>query len=155
MELASGDPAPAINADASNGRTVTFADYPDKYIVLFFYPKNDTPGCTREACTFRDFIAKLTGLGATILGCSPDDLRSHDRFISKYDLPFVLLSDPDHRTALDYGVWKEKNMYGRKIIGVERSTFLISPDQKIVRIWRRVKVEGHIDEIIDELKMLV
>lgn len=154
MEIATGQVAPAIQAEASNGKIVTLADFQGRWVILYFYPRNDTPGCTREACAFRDSQAKLAGLNAVVLGCSIDDLRSHDKFITKYDLPFILLSDNDHKIAEDYGVWIEKNMYGRKVMGVERCTFLISPNGEIIKTWRRVKVEGHIDEIIDELKMI-
>jgi len=121
---------------------------------LYFYPKDETPGCTREACDFRDHVRQLESLGAVVIGISPDDLRSHDRFIMKHDLPFLLLSDTDHAVAEMYGVWREKNMYGRKIMGIQRSTFLIAPDGRIHRIWRKVKVEGHVDEILDELKLV-
>lgn len=154
MEIAPGQTAPEIVAEASNGKTVSLSDYKSSWIILYFYPRNDTPGCTKEACAFRDLQAKLTGLNAVVLGCSTDNLRSHDKFITKYDLPFTLLSDEDHKIAEAYGAWKEKNMYGRKIMGVERCTFLIDPAGKIDRVWRGVKVDGHVDEIIDELKML-
>ncbi len=155
MELGSGQPAPEFQAEASTGHRVSLKDFRGKWVILYFYPKNDTPGCTREACGFRDKQAKVTGLNAVVLGCSPDDLKSHDKFISKYNLPYILLSDQDHSIAEAYGVWKEKNMYGRKIMGIERTTFLIDPEGNIARVWRRVKVDGLVDEVIDELKVAV
>ncbi|MCX7717442.1 MAG: thioredoxin-dependent thiol peroxidase [Candidatus Sumerlaeaceae bacterium] len=152
MAVDAGKAAPAFSLEASNGKTLKLADLAGKWVVLYFYPKDDTPGCTREACSFRDNYKRLEALGAVVLGVSGDDLKSHDKFIHKYDLPFLLLSDPDHAVATKYGVWKEKNMYGRKVMGIERSTFLIDPEGRIVRVWRKVKVEGHVDEILDELR---
>lgn len=152
MAVEAGKAAPAFSLEASNGKTVKLADFTGKWVVLYFYPKDDTPGCTREACAFRDNYKRLEALGAVVLGVSGDDLKSHDKFVHKYDLPFLLLSDPDHAVATKYGVWKEKNMYGRKVMGIERSTFLIDPEGRIVRAWRKVKVEGHVDEILDELR---
>lgn len=152
MAVDAGKAAPAFSLEASNGKTVKLADLAGKWVVLYFYPKDDTPGCTREACSFRDNYKRLEALGAVVLGVSGDDLKSHDKFVHKYDLPFLLLSDPDHAVATKYGVWKEKNMYGRKVMGIERSTFLIDPEGRIVRVWRKVKVEGHVDEILDELR---
>jgi peroxiredoxin Q/BCP len=154
MSIEAGDPAPDFKAEASNGRTLSLKDFKGKWIVLYFYPKDDTPGCTREACGFRDSFKRIESLGAVVLGCSPDDLKAHDKFITKYELPFILLSDPDHQIAQDYGVWKSKNMYGKKVMGIERSTFLISPDGVIHKAWPKVKVEGHADEIMDELKLV-
>jgi len=154
MQLETGDPAPEFKADASNGKTITLKSLRGKWVLLYFYPKDDTPGCTKEACSFRDNFRRLESLGAVVLGCSPDDLKSHDKFITKYELPFVLLSDPDHQIATDYGVWKEKNMYGKRIMGTERSSFLINPEGNIHRVWPKVKVEGHVDEVLDELKLV-
>ncbi len=154
MSSDSGYPAPDFSANASNGSRVSLSDLRGQWVILYFYPKDDTPGCTKEACGFRDSSTRLAGMGAVVLGCSPDDLKAHDKFITKYDLPFILISDPDHTVAEAYGVWKEKNMYGKKIMGIERTTFLISPESKVVKTWKRVKVDGHVDEIIDELQML-
>lgn len=154
MELAEGTPAPDFEANASNGEKLSLRHFLGQWVVLYFYPKDDTPGCTREACAFRDGYAKLRGLNAVVLGCSPDDLRSHDKFITKFDLPFYLLSDTEREVASTYGVLKEKSMYGRKIKVIERSTFLINPDGEIHKIWRRVKVDAHIDEVLDELKLV-
>ena len=121
-------------------------------MVLYFYPKDDTPGCTKEACDFRDNFRRLKPLGAEVFGISPDEMKSHVKFIDKFELPFTLLADEDHAVAEKYGTWKEKNMYGRKYMGIERSTFLIDPNGRISRIWRKVKVEGHVDEILKEIE---
>lgn len=155
MELTVGQTAPDFSAEASMGQTISLSDLRGKWVILYFYPRNNTPGCTREACEFRDQHGILAGLNAVVVGCSPDKLRSHDKFITKYNLPFILLSDPDHSIAAKYGVWKEKNMYGLKLMGIDRSTFLINPGGEIARLWRRVRVNGHIDEVIDELKLAV
>lgn len=155
MTLDVDQPAPDFEAASSNGRPVRLRELRGKWVVLYFYPKDDTPGCTREACGFRDSFRRFEAVNATILGCSPDDQKAHDRFISKYDLPFTLLSDPDRAIAQAYGVWKEKTMYGKKIMGIERSTFLINPEGNIHRIWRRVKVDGHVDEVLDEIRAAV
>ena len=154
MNLEIGHEAPDFAADASTGETVSLETFRGRWLILYFYPKDDTPGCTKEACNFRDTYAKLTGMKAVIVGCSPDDLKAHDKFITKYNLPFMLISDPNHQVASNYGVWKEKNMYGKRIMGIERSTFLIDPEGTIAKIWNRVKVDGHLDEIIDELQMI-
>lgn len=154
MTVQEGAIAPDFTLLASNGKNVSLSDFRGKWVVLYFYPKDDTSGCTREACSFRDNIKKLESLGAAVIGVSPDDLKSHDRFINKYSLPFLLLSDPDHKVAELYGVWKEKNMYGRKIMGIQRSTFLIAPDGRLHKAWRKVKVDTHVDEVLDELKLV-
>jgi thioredoxin-dependent peroxiredoxin len=154
MQLDVGQQSPDFTADSSQGTPLTLSDLRGRWVVLYFYPKDDTPGCTKQACAFRDTHAKLSGKNVVVVGCSPDDLRSHDKFISKYDLPFVLISDQSREIASTYGVWKEKNMYGKRIKGIERTTFLINPDGEIAKIWSRVRVDGHIDEIIDELQMI-
>lgn len=152
MALEEMQVAPDFTAESSLGKPITLSALRGKWVILYFYPKDDTPGCTREACGFRDSHRRLEALNTVVLGCSPDDLKAHDKFIAKYDLPFTLLSDGDHEVANAYGVWREKNMYGRKIMGIERTTFLISPDGQIHRIWRKVKVEGHVDEVLDEIR---
>ena len=152
MTVSEGREAPDFKLDASNGKKIALNDLRGKWVVLYFYPKDDTPGCTREACSFRDNHKRLEALGAVVLGVSPDDLKAHDKFIAKYDLPFTLLADPEHTVSQDYGVWIEKNMYGKKIMGIERSTFLINPEGVIHKAWRKVKVEAHVDEVMDELK---
>ena len=153
-ELEPGDKAPAFKTELSDGESTSLADYQGSWVILYFYPKNNTPGCTKEACAFRDSAKQISGLDAVILGCSPDSVESHGKFITKFDLPFKLLADPDNSIAQAYGVWKEKNMYGRKYMGIERSTFLIDPQGKIRKIWRRVKVDGHVDAVIEELQAL-
>ena len=152
MKVEEGKAAPDFALQASTGKTVKLSDYRGKWVVLYFYPKDDTPGCTREACSFRDSHKKIESQNAVVLGCSPDDLKSHDKFITKYDLPFVLLADGDHKVAGAYDVWKQKNMYGKQVMGIERSTFLIDPEGKLHKSWRKVKVEAHVDEILDELR---
>ena len=147
-----GKKAPAFKLPGSNGKTVTLADYAGKTVVLYFYPKDDTSGCTKEACAFRDEQAKFTKQKAVVLGVSPDGLKSHDKFIAKYGLPFVLLADEDHAVAEKYGVWVEKSMYGRKYMGIERSTFVIGPDGKVKAAFRKVKVDGHVDEVLAAVK---
>jgi peroxiredoxin Q/BCP len=154
MVAEEGQVAPDFTLMGSNGKPFTLSEARGKWVVLYFYPKDDTPGCTREACSFRDYSKKLESLGAVIVGISPDDLRSHDRFATKHKLPFLLLSDPDHTVAELYGVWREKNMYGRKIMGIQRSTFLIGPDGRVHKAWPKVKVDHHVDEVLDELKLV-
>lgn len=120
-------------------------------VVLYFYPRDDTPGCTKQACGIRDDWSRFRETGATILGVSPDDLDSHRTFSSKYELPFTLLADPDHEVADAYGVWKEKSMYGRKFWGIERSTFVIDGDGRIEKAFRRVSPKKHADQVLDVL----
>ena len=148
MAVAVGKKAPAFKLPGSNGETVSLADFAGKTVVLYFYPKDDTPGCTRESCDFRDSIRKFTSRKAVVLGVSPDSLKSHDKFIAKFELPFVLLADEDHAVAEKYGVWVEKSMYGRKYMGIERSTFVIAPDGTVKAVFRKVKVDGHVDEVL-------
>jgi peroxiredoxin Q/BCP len=149
MAVAVGKKAPAFKLPASNGETVALADYAGKTVVLYFYPKDDTPGCTQESCDFRDSIRKFSSRKAVVLGISPDSLKSHAKFIAKFDLPFVLLADEDHAVAEKYGVWVEKSMYGRKYMGIERSTFVVAPDGTVKAIFRKVKVDGHVDEVLE------
>jgi len=143
-----GKKAPAFKLPGSNGKTVALSEFAGKIVVLYFYPKDDTSGCTKEACAFRDEIKRFTGQKAVVLGVSPDGLKAHDKFIAKYGLPFVLLADEDHAIAEKYGVWVEKSMYGRKYMGIERSTFVIGPDGKVKAAFRKVKVDGHVDEVL-------
>jgi len=145
-----GKKAPAFKLPGSNGETVSLAELnaAGKTVVLYFYPKDDTPGCTKEACEFRDAVKKFSTRKAVVLGVSPDSLKAHDKFIAKFGLPFVLLSDADHAVAEKYGVWVEKSMYGRKYMGIERSTFVIGPDGKVKAAFRKVKVDGHVDEVL-------
>lgn len=147
-ELHEGDQAPHFSLAATSGGTVSLADLRGKRIVLYFYPKDFTSGCTTEACEFRDFSAPLEAVDALVLGVSPDSVGSHERFVAEHGLPFTLLADPDHRVAEDYGVWVEKKNYGRTSMGIARTTFLIGPDGRIERIWRRVKPGGHAQEVL-------
>lgn len=151
---AEGAPAPVFALSNAKGETVRLGDLRGRTVVLYFYPKDDTPGCTKEACGFRDNIARLTDLGVTVLGVSPDSPASHAKFAAKYDLPFDLLSDPDHAAATAYGVWVEKSMYGKTYMGIERSTFVIDGEGIIRRAFRKVKVPGHVDEVIAAVQAL-
>lgn len=150
--LQDGDNAPLFELPADGGRTIRLQDYQGRYLVLYFYPKDDTGGCTKEAIGFSEALEGLHGLGADVLGMSPDSVKSHDRFKSKHDLTIDLASDEDKTVLQDYGVWAEKSMYGRRYMGVERSTFLIGPTGKIVRSWRKVKVPGHVDQVRQALE---
>ena len=145
-----GKKAPTFKLPGSNGEPVTLSELTGagKSVVLYFYPKDDTPGCTTEACEFRDAVKKFSRKKAVVLGVSPDSLKAHDRFIAKFGLPFVLLSDADHAVAEKFGVWVEKSMYGRKYMGIERSTFVIGPDGKVKAAFRKVKVDGHVEEVL-------
>ncbi|OGS00515.1 MAG: hypothetical protein A3G41_06655 [Elusimicrobia bacterium RIFCSPLOWO2_12_FULL_59_9] len=150
-ELKAGDRAPVFEGFDETGHRHSLADFQGKTLVLYFYPKDDTPGCTTEACDFRDNLSRLTKSGAAVLGVSPDSGKSHVKFKEKYKLPFPLLADEDKKICSAYGVWKEKSMYGRKYLGVERSTFLIGPDGLIQEVWRKVSVAGHVAEVIEKL----
>lgn len=152
-ELKPGDDAPSFILLSSDGKKVDLASYRGKsHVVLYFYPKDDTPGCTKEACAFRDSFAELKKAKAVVLGVSLDPLASHQKFVEKYTLPFLLLSDADAAVSKAYGVYKLKNMYGRKFWGIERSTFLIDPDGKISHLFRKVKVDAHLDEVLSALE---
>lgn len=151
-ELNVGDAAPDFRLPSTEGREISLKEYRGKKnVVLYFYPKDDTPGCTKEACSFRDERPRFDKKDSVILGVSFDDLPSHAKFVEKYSLPFTLLSDEDKKVASAYGVYKEKSMYGRTYMGIERSTFIIGKDGKISRIYRKVKVDGHSDEILEAL----
>lgn len=146
-----GDKAPDFSLVADNGEKVSLKDYKGKKVVLYFYPKDMTSGCTQEACDFRDNIKRIEKKNAVVIGVSPDDTKSHNKFKDKYELPFTLLSDETKTMLKDYGVWQEKSMYGRKYMGVVRTTFIIDEKGKIEKIYEKVKVPGHIDEILNEL----
>jgi peroxiredoxin Q/BCP len=150
-ELTVGAPAPAFTAPDQSGKIVSLSDFAGKTLVLYFYPKDDTPGCTTEACSFRDEHKAFTKKGSVVLGVSPDDAKSHTKFIEKFSLPFPLLSDVDHKIAEAYGVWVEKSMYGRTYMGVERSTFVIDPKGKLSAIYRKVKPAEHTAEVLAAL----
>lgn len=147
--LKEGDKAPDFNAKDQNGNDVKLADLSGQRVVLYFYPKDDTPGCTKEACSFRDADDVYTSKGIKVLGVSTDSEKSHQKFISKFSLPFDLLADTDKKIVEDYGVWGEKSMYGRKYMGTNRKTFLIDGDGKIVKIFDKVKVDQHADEVLE------
>jgi peroxiredoxin Q/BCP len=151
LKLKVGDKAPAFKAATNGGGTVSLADLKGKQIVLYFYPKDDTPGCTKEACAFRDVYAQITKKGAVVLGVSVDPVKAHDKFVEKYKLPFTLLADVDHQIVEAYGVWGEKQFMGRKYMGTNRVTFLIGADGKIKAIWPKVKPEEHAAEVLAAL----
>ena len=140
-------PAPAFSLASDTNATVDLASLRGSTVVLYFYPKDDTSGCTKEACEFRDLFPRFQGSNAIILGVSPDSVASHRKFKQKYNLPFTLLADEDHAVADAYGVWKEKSMYGKKYMGVERTTFIIDADGKVARIFPKVRVDGHAEEV--------
>ncbi len=147
-----GDPAPAFSLASDDGHIVSSGSLKGQRYVLYFYPKDDTPGCTVEACEFRDSYDVFRERGAEILGVSPDDVASHGKFKSKYELPFTLLSDPDHHVATRYGAWAEKTNYGKTYMGIVRSSYLIDPDGKIARAWPKVKADGHAAAVLEALE---
>lgn len=150
--LKEGMSAPDFKAKDQDGNTISLSDYRGKNVVLYFYPKDNTPGCTKEACNFRDELDEFIDLNAVILGVSADSEASHKKFISKYELPFKLISDPDKKIIQKYGVWKEKNNFGIKALGIVRSTFVIDKNGKIKKIFDKVKVDGHNQEVKEALK---
>lgn len=133
-----------------NESEYTLADFKGQKVVLYFYPKDNTSGCTQEACDFRDNMNRITSI-ATVIGVSPNDIKSHKKFKEKQDLNFILLSDTEHTLSEAFGVWKEKSMYGKKYMGIERSTFILDENGNIIQEWRKVKVNGHVDEILKYL----
>ncbi|HWH02638.1 MAG TPA: thioredoxin-dependent thiol peroxidase [Gemmatimonadales bacterium] len=149
-----GKSAPAFSLDTDAGEKLSLKDLKGRPVVLYFYPKDDTPGCTVEACEFRDAFPRFKGSKAIILGISPDSVKSHLKFKEKFDLPFTLLADEDHAIAEKYGVWQKKSMYGRTYMGIARTTFVIDKDGKVAKIFEKVKPKGHAEEVeqaIDEL----
>ena len=157
MLLKEGDKAPRFDSTAvgaDGARPVTLDDFAGRTLVLYFYPKDDTPGCTKEACSFRDMSAEFAAVNAVILGVSPDSAASHGKFIGKFQLPFPLMADEDKAIATAYGVWKEKSMYGQTYMGVERTTFVIDAKGVIRRIFPKVKVEGHVAEVLKSIAEL-
>ena len=147
MTIEPGDQAPAFTLPASGGRTVSLAGQHGKPFVLYFYPKADTSGCTQQACAFQEALPQFGSLGLDIIGVSPDPIKPIEKFAGKYNLTFPLASDEDKAAATAYGVWVEKSMYGRKYMGIERTTFLIDGGGKVVKVWPKVKVEGHAAEV--------
>ena len=155
MSVAIGSPAPDFTLPTDGGGSVTLSALKGKPVVLYFYPKDDTTGCTAQACGFRDQLPDFSGVGATIIGISKDSVKSHDKFKAKYSLPFTLASDAEPGQVCEsYGTWVEKSMYGRKYMGIERATFLIDKDGVVRQIWRKVKVAGHVAEVLTAVKGL-
>jgi len=146
-----GKKAPAFNLKDQDGKTRRLADYAGRPVVLYFYPKDDTPGCTKEACAFRDNLPRFKPTKAAVLGVSVLDEASKARFASKYDLPFPLLADPDHSVAEKFGVWQKRSLYGRTYMGIARTTYLIGPDGKVAKRWDNVKVDGHAEAVLEAL----
>ncbi|ETN88624.1 thiol peroxidase [Thermus scotoductus] len=149
-----GTAAPDFALPDQEGRIHRLSDYRGKWVVLYFYPKDDTPGCTKEACGFRDRMGDLQELGAVVLGVSADDVQSHKRFAEKYGLNFPLLADPEREVILAYGAWGKKNLYGKEYEGVLRQTFLIDPEGRIAKVWRKVSPEDHAEEVAEALRAL-
>lgn len=151
-ELQIGDTAPDFSLPANGGETVSLSDHKGKKVVLFFYPKDDTPGCTKEAIGFTELLGDFEKAGAIVLGMSKDPVKKHDKFVAKHELGMPLLSDEEDEVTEAYGAWVEKSMYGKKYMGIERSTFLIGEDGKLLQIWRKVKVPGHVEAVLEVVK---
>ncbi|BCJ86904.1 thioredoxin-dependent thiol peroxidase [Effusibacillus dendaii] len=149
MTVNIGQAAPDFELTASDGQTVKLSQFKGKNVVIYFYPKDMTPGCTTEACDFRDHYKSFAEADTVVLGISPDPVTRHQKFIEKYELPFILLSDENHTVAEIYGVWKLKKNYGKEYMGIERSTFVIDRKGNLVREWRNVRVKNHVDEVLD------
>lgn len=152
MSVTEGTAAPDFNLPTDGGDTLALADLKGKKVVLYFYPKDDTPGCTTEAHGFRDHIADFDAAGAVVVGVSKDPVKKHDKFKAKHDLPFRLISDEESDLCERYGVWVEKNMYGKKYMGIERATFVIDDAGSVSKIWRKVKVKGHVEEVLETVR---
>ncbi|KGP89812.1 peroxiredoxin [Pontibacillus chungwhensis BH030062] len=152
MTMEIGKPAPDFELPANNGEKVKLSDYKGKNVVLYFYPKDMTPGCTTEACDFRDHHESFKDLDAVILGVSPDPVDRHQKFIDKHELPFLLLADEEHAVAEEYGVWKLKKNFGKEYMGIERSTFVVDKEGNLVNEWRKVRVKGHVEEALQYIR---
>ncbi|KYG35495.1 thioredoxin-dependent thiol peroxidase [Priestia endophytica] len=152
MTLNLGEKAPEFSLPSNTGEEVKLSDFEGKFVVLYFYPKDMTPGCTTEACDFRDQHESFKELDAVILGISPDPVARHQKFIDKHDLPFLLLADEEHKVAELYDVWKLKKNFGKEYMGIERSTFVINKDGELLKEWRRVRVAGHVEEALQFIK---
>lgn len=149
-----GAPAPDFTLPADGGKTASLSDFAGKAVVLYFYPKDDTPGCTKEAIGFTEKIGEFEAAGAAIIGASKDPVKKHDKFVAKHGLKVMLISDEESDLCEQYGVWVEKNMYGKKYMGIERSTFLIDGEGVLRHSWRKVKVPGHVDAVLEAVKEL-
>ncbi|WP_322889278.1 MULTISPECIES: thioredoxin-dependent thiol peroxidase [unclassified Yoonia] len=149
-----GETAPAISLPRDGGETVNLSDFSGKKVVLYFYPKDDTPGCTTEAIGFTEHAGDFAAAGAVVLGVSKDSVKKHDKFVAKHDLKIALLSDENGDVCERYGTWVEKSMYGKTYMGIERATFLIGTDGKIAQVWPKVKVPGHVDEVLAAVRAL-
>ena len=154
MTLEEGALAPEFSMPTNGGGSVSSAELKGKPFILYFYPKDDTPGCTKEACGFRDALPDFSSVDATVIGVSKDTVAKHDKFVAKYELTFPLASDEDGAVCEAFGTWVEKSMYGKKYMGIERATFLVDADGKIAKIWRKVKVPGHVDAVLEAVKAL-
>ncbi len=154
MSLSEGDKAPDFEVPADGDGRISLEAHAGKKVVLYFYPKDDTPGCTKQACGFRDHIDDFAAAGAEIIGVSKDSVKKHDSFKAKYELPFTLASDEDGAICEAYGTWVEKSMYGRKYMGIERATFVIDEHGVVQKIWRKVKVPGHVEAVLDAVRAL-
>ena len=153
-EIEVGHKAPDFKLQDQDGTMVSLSDFSGQWVVLYFYPKDDTPGCTTEACEFTDGIAQFEDMNAVVLGCSPDSPEKHSTFIAKHGLGVRLLSDPEHKVMESYGAWGEKNMYGRVTVGVIRSTVIIDPEGRVAHRWARVKAKGHAEKVRERLHQL-
>ncbi|HUA67850.1 MAG TPA: thioredoxin-dependent thiol peroxidase [Candidatus Saccharimonadales bacterium] len=151
LKLKEGDAAPDFSAATNGGGRVSLADFKGRNVILYFYPKDDTPGCTKEACAFRDHFSEFKKRGAVVLGVSTDPVKSHDKFVEKFKLPFTLLADEDKKLVTAYGAWGEKSFMGRKYLGTHRVTFLIGPEGRIKKIWLQVKPDEHAMEVLAAL----
>ena len=154
MAIEEGKAAPAFTLEDTEGNKVALKDLQGKNVVVYFYPKDDTPGCTKEACGFRDLWQEIAALNTVVLGVSPDDKASHAKFVDKYQLPFTLLCDPDKKVMEKYGAWGEKTMYGKKTMGVIRSTVLVDPNGKVAHHWPKVQAKGHAEKVRAKLEEL-
>lgn len=154
MELKVGSTAPAINLPDQDGKQQKLSDYKGQYVLIYFYPKDDTPGCTKEACGLRDSFPNLKKLNAKVLGISADSVAKHKKFADKYELPFTLLADEDKEVCEKYGVWSQKSMYGKLFFGINRTSFLVDPKGKIVRIYQKVKPVEHAAQVLSDLEEL-
>lgn len=152
--VSEGDKAPGFELPSDSGGTVALKDFKGKPVVLYFYPKDDTSGCTKQAVNFSELAEEFAAAGAAVVGVSPDPVKSHDKFKAKHDLKVTLASDEDKEAIEAYGVWAEKQMYGKTYMGVERSTFLIGKDGRIAKVWRKVKVPGHAAAVLEAVKVL-